>query len=66
MTTRELTILVYAGLGLALVALEVLARVGGRIPTVAVLLRLALRHRSGQLGLVLAWWWLGWHFFCDA
>lgn len=66
MTSREWTIAVYVVLGLTLVALEVLARLRlARVPTVADLLGAVLRHRSAQLGLVLAWWWLGWHFFCD-
>ncbi|MGN6131058.1 MAG: DUF6186 family protein, partial [Nocardioidaceae bacterium] len=22
-------------------------------------------HRAAQLGLLLAWWWVGWHFLVD-
>ncbi|MGZ4437450.1 MAG: DUF6186 family protein [Nocardioidaceae bacterium] len=40
-----------------------LARAGrAGVPTFGALVRLAMRSRSAQLGLVLTWWWLGWHF----
>lgn len=66
MTSRQATILVYVGIGLLLLGLELLARTTERVPTFGTLLRAALRHRSAQLGLVLAWWWLGWHFLADS
>ncbi|MGZ4492862.1 MAG: DUF6186 family protein [Nocardioidaceae bacterium] len=40
-----------------------LARAGrAGVPTFGALVRLAMRSRSAQLGLVLTRWWLGWHF----
>lgn len=63
MTSRHVTIACYLLLGACLVGLEVLARTT-RLPVLpaSVLLRRTLRHRSAQFGLVLAWWWIGWHF----
>jgi Family of unknown function (DUF6186) len=62
-TSRVLTIAGYLMLAATLVATEVVARrPRARVPTFAGLVRWGLRHRSAQLGIVLAWWWLGWHF----
>jgi hypothetical protein len=33
-----------------------------KVPALAVTLRWAIRRRSTQLGFLLAWWWLGWHY----
>jgi hypothetical protein len=58
-----LTIAGYLALAAALVATEVVARrPRSAVPTFGLLVRRGLRHRSAQLGIVLAWWWLGWHF----
>jgi hypothetical protein len=62
-TSRALTQAVYVLLGLGLVLTEALARRrADGPPTFAALVRGAMRTRSAQLGIVLAWWWLGWHF----
>jgi hypothetical protein len=62
-TSRSVTVLGYAGLALLLVALEVTARLRPEaVAPVAAVVRRVCRTRSGQLFLVLAWWWLGWHF----
>ncbi len=63
MISRVLTISVYVVIGVALVGLEWAARVGTtrQLPTLAATLQWAMRRRSSQLGLLLAWWWLGWH-----
>jgi Family of unknown function (DUF6186) len=64
MGSRGLTVAAYGVIGLALVLLEILGRFTRvRIPTAAEMLRRALSHRSAQFGIVLAWWWFGWHFF---
>ncbi len=58
-----LTVTAYTSALVALIALEVTARVRpGSVPTLGGVLTWALRRRSTQLGLVLLWWWLGWHF----
>jgi hypothetical protein len=62
-TSRALTEAVYVLLALGLALTEVLARRDEEgLPTFAELVRGAMRSRSAQLGIVLAWWWLGWHF----
>ena len=64
MGSRGLTITAYGVIGLGLVLLEILGRFTSLpTPTAADMLRRALRHRSAQFGIVLAWWWFGWHFF---
>jgi hypothetical protein len=63
MSSRALTIDAYLALGAVLVLLEVLARCTPLpVPTAAAVLHRALRHRSAQFGILLAWWWLAWHF----
>lgn len=63
MTSRSLTEAVYVLLALGLVLTEVLARRSeDGVPTFGELVRGAMRSRSAQIGIVLAWWWLGWHF----
>jgi Family of unknown function (DUF6186) len=63
MTSRALTIDAHLIFGAALVQLEVLARLTPLpVPTAAAVLHRALRHRSAQFGILLAWWWLAWHF----
>ncbi len=63
MNPRLLTELTYLALAVGLLGTEALARSPrSTVPTFGALVRRAMRHRSAQLGLVLAWWWLGWHF----
>jgi hypothetical protein len=60
---RELTIAVYAVSLLALVVLEVLARLpGSRVPTAGECLSSVMRHPAGRILVILSWWWTGWHF----
>lgn len=37
-----------------------------KVPSFADGLLAAMRTRSAALGLVIAWWWLGWHFITGA
>ena len=63
MTPRELTATGYAALAALLVVLEVVGLVRPQaVPSVSVVLRRVCRTRAGQLTVLLAWWWLGWHF----
>lgn len=66
MTGHAAAVTAYAVVGLLILLLEVLARwhVGSLVPLRRVVRR-GLRHRSTQLGLLFAWWWLGWHFISD-
>lgn len=60
---RAITIAVYLACALALAVTEVLARLTRLpVPTLAALFRWMLRRRSAQIGIVMAWWWVGWHF----
>jgi hypothetical protein len=63
MTSRSLTVLAYGALALCLVLVDTMARRRPEtVATVAAVTRRVCRTRPGQLCLVLAWWWLGWHF----
>ena len=67
MTMHAVTIVVFALLGVALIGLQLTARmVSSKIPTVSRLLTGGLGRRSVQVLVVLSWWWVGWHFFGDA
>jgi Family of unknown function (DUF6186) len=64
MSTRTLTIAVFAFLIAAMFVLEFLARrPGSRIPTVGQWLGYLMRARIGRVLIFLGWWWLGWHYF---
>lgn len=64
---RAVTIAIYLACALALVVTELLARrTRLRVPTLAALFRWILRRRSAQIGVVMAWWWIGWHFLGSA
>lgn len=60
---RGVTIVVFLVCALALAVMELLARTTRLpVPTMAALFRWVLRRRSAQIGVVMAWWWIGWHF----
>ncbi len=64
MSVRDFTIAVFGLIGLVMALLEVLARHGRvRAPTFAQLVRWAMHKRSAQFAIVMAWWWMGTHFF---
>ena len=63
MTSRIVTIAMYGVLFASLGVLELLARYSPRkVPTLAQVLRSTMGRRSAQIGIVMAWWWIGWHF----
>ena len=63
MTSWGVTVAAYSCVAAVAVAVEVLAHVRpGLVPPLGQVLTWAMRRRSTQLGLVFAWWWLGWHF----
>jgi hypothetical protein len=55
-----------AGYGVAASCLTALALLGrlapGRIARFGVLLDAVIWSRPARIGLVLFWWWIGWHF----
>jgi hypothetical protein len=65
--SRLVTGLVYLAVAVAMVSADVLGRrTGATIPRFAEIVRWTARRRSAQFGLLLAWWWLGWHFVLGA
>lgn len=63
MTDWGSTVAAYAAIAVLTILAEVAAGLGWwRLPRLGTTVTWALRRRSTQLGLLLAWWWLGWHF----
>ena len=64
MTSREVTIAGYLLFVLVGVALHLRGRTGrSRIPPLGTVFSRAMRTRSGRLGIVAGWVWVGLHFF---
>lgn len=64
MSSHGVTVTGYVAIAVVGIALQLAAlRPGSRIPTLAVVLRRAMRTRSGRVGIVTGWAWLGLHFF---
>jgi hypothetical protein len=63
-SSRDLTITGYLLIVAAAVGLQLLsAREGSRIPPLGAVLGRLMRSRSGRVGVMAAWAWLGIHFF---
>jgi hypothetical protein len=57
------TLVAYAAVGLLALAVELAALLAPHsMPRFGDVVTWALRRRSTQLGLLLLWWWLGWHW----
>ena len=64
MSSHQVTIAIWILLGLTAIALEAAARLpGSRVPALGTLLGAAMRTRSGRVGILAAWLWVGLHFF---
>lgn len=64
MTSRELTIAGYLGVLAACVILQVAAvRRPERLPSLGRVFTHVMRSRTGRVGAMVAWAWLGLHFF---
>ena len=64
MTSHEITIAGYLAVLAGIVLLQLLAtRTRAPIPAVGDLLTRAMRTRTGQVGVLVAWAWIGLHFF---
>ena len=64
MNSREITIAGYLIMLSCGIALEVFARrTQARIPPLGDVLTQAMRTRTGRVGVLVAWAWLGLHFF---
>jgi Family of unknown function (DUF6186) len=63
-SSRALTIAGYVAFLVAAGLLQVLAlRPGSKIPTIGTAMRRLMRTRSGRVGVIAGWAWLGLHFF---
>lgn len=64
MVTRVVTIIGFAGVIAALVALEIIGRRRTtRVPSLSEWLGYLMRARAGRALILLGWLWLGWHYF---
>ncbi len=64
MNSREITIIGYLVLLCCGIGLEVFARrTRTRVPPLEDVLTRAMRTRTGRVGVLVAWAWLGLHFF---
>jgi hypothetical protein len=63
-STRVITELGFSLIVLAAIVLGVASHVWPkRIPKLTSVLAVVMRRRSARIAFVLAWWWVGWHFF---
>ena len=64
MTTRVITIIGFACVIIALLALDLVGRrPGSRVPTLGEWLGYLMRARAGRAAILLGWLWIGWHYF---
>ena len=64
MSSHEITIAGYLAVLASLVTLQVLAtRTRVPVPSLSDLLTWAMRTRTGRVGVLVAWAWIGLHFF---
>jgi Family of unknown function (DUF6186) len=64
MNTHDITIAGYLLVLVSIVALQVLAtRTRAPVPALGELLTRAMRTRTGRVGVLVAWAWVGLHFF---
>ncbi len=64
MTSRDISLTIYAALAVAAVAVELTALARPqRVASLGRLLGRAMRTRTGRVAVVTGWAWLGLHFF---
>ena len=64
MNSHDITIAGYLAVLVGLVLLQVLAtRTRAPVPSLGELLTRAMRTRTGRVGILVAWAWIGLHFF---
>jgi hypothetical protein len=62
-TSHDWTVLGYLMLAGTVLVLTVRSHASqSRVPMFTEMVAWVARRRSAQFGLVLVWWWLGWHF----
>ena len=63
MSSWAVTVTAFSSVAVVAVVVQLVAlRRPDRVASFGRVLTWAMRRRSTQLGLVFAWWWLGWHF----
>jgi Family of unknown function (DUF6186) len=64
MSSHDITVLGFLIVLAGLIATDIAARrPGSRIPTLAQVLTRVMRTKTGRVGILVAWAWLGLHFF---
>lgn len=63
MSSHDVTIAGYFVVAAGIVALQVLAARTSAVPSLGDLLTRAMRSRTGRVGILVAWAWIGLHFF---
>jgi len=64
MSSHSWTVVVYGAIAAAGVGLQLASRrAGSSIPSLGSVFRRVMRTRSGRVGVVAGWAWLGLHFF---
>jgi hypothetical protein len=63
-TARDVTYLGFSVIGVAAVVMVLASHWRRtRVPSLAVVFTRLMRKRTTRVALVLAWWWIGFHFF---
>ena len=64
MNSHDITVLGFLIIAAALIGTDIAARrAGAPIPTFAQVVTRVMRTRTGRVGVLVAWAWLGLHFF---
>jgi len=64
LNSHDITVLGFLVILSALIGAEIIARSGrAEIPTFAAVITRIMRTRTGRVGILVAWAWLGLHFF---
>jgi hypothetical protein len=64
MSPRDVTYIGFSVIGVAAVVLVLVSHWRrSRVPTLSVVFSRLMRKRTTRVALVLAWWWIGFHFF---
>ncbi|MBB4683464.1 DUF6186 family protein [Amycolatopsis jiangsuensis] len=67
MTSRLVTEIGFGTIVVAAISLWVASHVAPKkVPPLTRVLSALMRKRSTRVALVLAWWWVGWHFFVQS
>ncbi|MEY9904884.1 hypothetical protein ABIA35_001100 [Catenulispora sp. MAP12-49] len=63
MSPRTITIAGYVVIGAAALLVELIARrPSSKIPRLSQLVSRVMHEKWGRVGMLLVWWWLGFHF----